>query len=149
MSKVSKADYAKAKDMYFKHISVVEIAEVTGIPRTTIQSRIKTRWEKERLLAEKQFVKGLADLKRDAFNRISELGPMILVNSLESLAKRNVELEVKDMVNVSKVLETVGRIMNADKESSVLDAFNINSDSLEASAIDPLALPDTKKETND
>jgi hypothetical protein len=141
MAKVSKADYAKAKDMYFKHISVVEIAEVTGIPRTTIQSRIKTRWEKERLLSEKQFLKGVADLKREAFMRITELGPMIVAHSLESLAKRGGELEVKDLVNITKVVESVGRIMNADKESSVLDAFNINSDSLEASAIDPLALP--------
>lgn len=143
----SEEKYTQAKSLYFQHTPISEIALKTGIPRTTLQSRIKSRWEKERELQEKEFLKDMANQKKEAYQKIVDYGAIALARCVESVAKTPNPPEPKEGVMIMKIMEGLSKIMASDREANILDAFNLDGESLDSPVIDPLSIP--KKEEED
>lgn len=68
MNQLSESELEKARIMYMNYVPVSEIASKLGIPRTTVQYHVTTKWKSERVLRSTEIASEFSEAKISMMN---------------------------------------------------------------------------------
>ena len=99
---------------YLSYMPVSQIAEKYNIPRTSLDYHVKSRWFVEREMLRSELFASFAAGKQTEFVGISTKSLTILEKGLNYLANRSEPPTVKEMAQVSKIFESMDKIMRLE-----------------------------------
>lgn len=115
--KHSKADLDVCKGMYMDNIPVAKISEEMRIPRPTLQYYVKKSWQRERDLKNSRMLKEISSGRIEDLNLMQGTALKVLNRTLSSLANRGKEPTTQEAMHVTKILETVHKLLDYDKQA--------------------------------
>ena len=122
---------------YLSYVPVSQIAEKYDIPRTSLDYHVKQRWFTEREMLRSELFATFAAGKQTEFVGISSKSLTILEKGLKYLAERSEPPTVKEMAQVSKIFESMDKIMRLEA-----------GDPTSITAEKPLSIKQIKEELN-
>ena len=102
------------REDYLSYMPVSQIAEKYGIPRTSLDYHVKSKWFTEREMLRSELFANFAAGKQTEFVNLSTNSLKILERGLGYLAQRSEPPTVKEMAQISKIFESLDKIMRLD-----------------------------------
>lgn len=131
-------DLKRAKELYFQYYPVTQIAEMTGIKRSSVQYHVMQRWKEERKMAKQDFMLSLMEGKENQLSKITDYSMRALEKALREVANRSEAPSVQEARNIVAILAKIDEIATKDKHAE-------NSKKEEDHEEKPTSLEDIKK----
>lgn len=112
---IDKDKLAIAKDRYMKYESVASIAKDLGLVRTSVQNWVNKEWKAERELARAELFEDVAKAKKVQFVKLTESAIVVLSRALESLAKSEENISMREARDVAAIMESLDKITRLDE----------------------------------
>jgi len=112
-----------AKSMFLDNIPVTEISKEMSIPRATIQYYVKKYWRSERDMKNSRLLKDISRGRIEDLNIMQGTALKVLNRTLSALANRHKEPSTQEAMHVTKILETIHKIVTSEeaRESKPID----------------------------
>ena len=104
----------KIRSEYLSYTPVSKIAEKYDIPRTSLDYHVKSKWFVEREMLRSELFASFAAGKQTEFIELSSSSLSILKKGLEFLEQRTDPPSVKELAQVSKIFESLDKIMRLE-----------------------------------
>lgn len=105
---------AKAKELYLQYYSYTRIAEVTGLPRTTVAYHASNHWKVERELEKAELFDHMSSAKKVQFTNITQASIQIMERALLNLASRKQPPTIQEATKASEIMATLDKITRLD-----------------------------------
>jgi hypothetical protein len=112
---IDKDKLAAAKERYLKYEPVAVIAKDMGIARTSLQNWVNREWKAERELARAELFEDVAKVKKVQFVKLTENAITVLSRALETLAKSQDNITMKEARDVAAIMESLDKITRLDE----------------------------------
>lgn len=112
------AELEKCKKLFMDYVPISQIAQVVGIPRSTISYHAKKDWQVERDLVKAQLFQSLTDSKKVDFTRMTQSAITIMGKALQAMSVRPDPPTLREAQMAADVLNTLDKITRLDEGSA-------------------------------
>jgi len=111
--KYTEAQLDKAKKMYMNYMSIADIAEKMGMPRTSVSNYVQASWKKERQLMSNDLLNEVTANKRVMLTKLAGKSIDLIGKALHDLSRKT-ELSAYEANVLAGLLDKIDKIMKLD-----------------------------------
>lgn len=111
---LTKKEQEEIRNKFLCYTPISQIAKDYGLPRTSLDYHVKTKWLTEREMLRAELFANFAQGKQTEFVELSESSLTILKRGLTYLENRSEPPSVKEMGQIAKIFESLDKIMRLE-----------------------------------